>query len=138
MLFFFSLSYLSYDTPFSYKLSSVICHTDDDADNLWYWHVFTECACRQKSRQIASTRFDNWPLLQPESATRIAIMPHNSFQVRSGYWNSAPLTCAQSIGKSIGIRGSYMSFETCESRILMHSVPLPRYGILGAEGFVMS
>ena len=28
-----------------------------------------------------------------------------------------------------------MSFEACESRILMHSVPLPRFGIVGALGF---
>ena len=31
-----------------------------------------------------------------------------------------------------------MSFEACESRILIHSVPLPRIGILGAMGFVIS
>ena len=31
-----------------------------------------------------------------------------------------------------------MSFDACERRILMHSVPFPRLGILGAWGFVMS
>ena len=39
--------------------------------------------------------------------------------------------------KNIGTKGSYMSFEACESRILMHSVPLPRFGILGAVGVVI-
>ena len=46
--------------------------------------------------------------------------------------------CAPRIGKNIGTRGSYMSFEACESRILMHSVPLPRLGIAGAVCFEMS
>ena len=31
-----------------------------------------------------------------------------------------------------------MSFEACESSNLMHSVPFPRVGILGAVVFVMS
>ena len=31
-----------------------------------------------------------------------------------------------------------MSFDTCESRILIHSVPFPRFGILGADGLLMS
>ena len=29
-------------------------------------------------------------------------------------------------------------FEACESRIFRHSVPLPRFGITGADGFVIS
>ena len=41
-------------------------------------------------------------------------------------------------GKNIGTRGSCMFPDTCESRILMHSVPRPSAGILGAEGFEMS
>ena len=41
-------------------------------------------------------------------------------------------------GKRIGTRGSSMSFEAFERRILMHYVPFPRLGILGALGFVMS
>ena len=38
------------------------------------------------------------------------------------------------------LRGSAscMSFDACERRILIHSVPFPRLGILGALGFVMS
>jgi hypothetical protein len=39
--------------------------------------------------------------------------------------------CA-STGKSIEIRGSYMSLEACESSNLIHSVPLPSVGIAGA------
>ena len=31
-----------------------------------------------------------------------------------------------------------MSFEACESRVLMHSVPLPSFGIAGAVCFEMS
>ena len=42
-------------------------------------------SCSRKFRQMASTKFPNWPLLQPESGTRLAIMPHDSFQLRSGY-----------------------------------------------------
>ena len=34
--------------------------------------------------------------------------------------------------------GSCTSFDICESRILMHSVPLPSLGILGADGLLMS
>ena len=41
-------------------------------------------------------------------------------------------------GKSIGTRGSCMSFEACVSRNLIHSVPLPRFGIAGAVCFEMS
>ena len=46
--------------------------------------------------------------------------------------------CAPSMGKSIGTRGSCMSFEACESSNLMHSVPLPSVGIAGVVGFEMS
>ena len=31
-----------------------------------------------------------------------------------------------------------MLFDTCESRILMHSMPFPSLGILGAVCFVIS
>ena len=77
-------------------------------------------SCWRKSRQMGSTRLDNCPLLPPFSATRWAIWPHGSFRLRSGYLNSVLLMCAPSIGKSIWTRGSWMSFDTCESRILMH------------------
>ena len=40
--------------------------------------------------------------------------------------------------KNIGMRGSCISFEACERKILIHSVPFPRLGILGAVCFVMS
>ena len=46
--------------------------------------------------------------------------------------------CAPKTGKNIGTRGSNMSFEACESRSLIHSVPLPRVGIAGAVAFEMS
>ena len=48
------------------------------------------------------TMLDSWPLPAPLSATRFANIPLVSFQLLSGYMNSAPLTCAPSIGKSIG------------------------------------
>ena len=31
-----------------------------------------------------------------------------------------------------------MSFEVCERRILIHSVPFPRVGMWGADGLVIS
>ena len=89
-------------------------------------------------RQIASARSPNWPLLSPEWATRLAIMPVGSFQLLSGYMNSVPLMCAPSMGKNIGTRGSCMLSEACESRCLIHSVPLPSFGIAGGMGFEMS
>ena len=85
----------------------------------------------------ASTRSDNCPLLPPVSDTKLAIWPQGSFQVRSGYWNSAPLMCAPRMGKNIGTRGSYMSFDACERRKRQNSVPFPRLGILGAVDVVM-
>lgn len=48
------------------------------------------------------TMLDSRPLPAPLSATRFANIPLVSFQLLSGYMNSAPLTCAPSIGKSIG------------------------------------
>ena len=48
------------------------------------------------------------------------------------------LMYAPRMGKNIGTRGSYMSFDACERSNLMHSVPLPRFGIAGAVGFVIS
>ncbi len=76
--------------------------------------------------------------LTPLSDIRLAILPHGSFKMRSGYWNSAPLICALRIGKKHRNRGFRMYFEACERRILMHFVPLPRYCIVGAVGFEMS
>lgn len=37
--------------------------------------------------------------------------------------------------KNIGTKGSYMLFDACESRILIHSASLPRSGIAGNVGF---
>ena len=45
--------------------------------------------------------------------------------------NSAPLTCAPRMGKSMGTMGWCMSFDTCESKSCTHSVPFPRFGIFG-------
>jgi len=44
--------------------------------------------------------------------------------------------CAR-IRKNNKTKGSYMSFDACESRILMHSVPLLSVGILGADDLEM-
>jgi len=84
------------------------------------------------SRQMASTIFDNCPLLQHESAIRLAIWPQSSFKMRSGYCISEPLTCAPSTGKNIGNSGSCMSFDTCERSNLTNSVPFEGLGIAGA------
>ena len=75
----------------------------------------------------ASTKMGNWPLLSPLLATRSAIMPVGSFQILSGYRNSAPLICAPRTGKNIGKRGG-MAFEAYERRILTHFVHLPSFG----------
>ena len=45
--------------------------------------------------------------------------------------------CAK-YGKNFGTKGSYMSFEAYESRNLIHSVPLPRFGIAGAVALLIS
>ncbi len=52
------------------------------------------------------------PFPAPLSATKFAIIPLISFQLWSGYMNSAPLTCAPSIGKSKGTTGCCMPFDT--------------------------
>ena len=79
--------------------------------------------------------FVNCPLLRHESATRFFIIPNNSFQMRSGYMNLAPLTCAPRTGKIIGTIGSCMSFDACESKSDTISVPFPSFGIFGAVFF---
>ena len=43
-------------------------------------------------------------------------MPYNSFQMRSGYMNLAPITCVPRTGKIIGTIGSCMDFDACESK----------------------
>ena len=68
--------------------------------------------------QMASTSPDSWPFPAPLSATRWVIIPHISFQLWSGYMNSAPLLCAPRIGKSVGTSGWCMSRDTCESKKL--------------------
>ena len=45
---------------------------------------------------------------------------------------------AASMGKSMENSDSCMCFDTCESSKRMHSAPLPRLGILGAMGDVIS
>lgn len=55
-------------------------------------------------------------LLQPDSAVRLPFLPHNSFQMRSGYMNLAPLTCTPRTGEIIGTIGSCMDFDACESK----------------------
>ena len=78
------------------------------------------------------------PFPAPLSATRFANILHISFQLLSGYMNSAPLTCAPRIGKSIGTMGWCMSFETCESKICTHSVPFPRRCMAGGTVLLRS
>ena len=47
---------------------------------------------------------------------RLPFMPHNSFQMRSGYMNWALLTCVPRTGKIIGTIGSCMDFDACENK----------------------
>lgn len=65
------------------------------------------------------------------------IIPHISFQLRSGYMNSAPLMCAPSTGNSMGTSDWCMSFDVCESKSCTHSVPRPRFGMAGGVGLLM-
>ena len=46
--------------------------------------------------------------------------------------------CEARAGIDIGIRGSCISFDACESRILIHSVPFSRFGIAGAVALIVS
>ena len=85
-----------------------------------------------------STMLESWPLPAPLPATRLANIPLGSLQLRSGYINSAPLTCAPRIGKSIGTMGWCMSFETCESKSATLSSQRPRFGIFGAVVLLIS
>lgn len=65
------------------------------------------------------------------------IIPHISFQLRSGYMNSAPLMCAPSTGNSMGTSDWCMSFDVCESKSCTHSVPRPRFGMAGGVDLLM-
>ena len=76
------------------------------------------------------------PFPAPLSATRFANILHIFFQLLSGYMNSAPLTCAPRVGKSMGTSGWCMSLDTCESKSCTHSVPFPRRGIAGGVGLL--
>ena len=71
-------------------------------------------------REVISTPF--WVAIhrydisnRQEFDGRLPFLPHNSFQMRSGYMNLAPITCAPRTGKIIGTIGSCMDFDACES-----------------------
>ena len=63
---------------------------------------------------------------------------HKTPQIRIRARNFTKQLFVQSTGESIGTRGSCMSFDVWESSNLMHSVPFPRFGIVGADFFVIS
>ena len=65
-------------------------------------------------------------------------MPHNSFQMRSGYMNLALLTCAPRTGKIIGTIGSCMDFDACESKNGAIFVHISSFSTFGAVFFEMS
>ena len=54
-------------------------------------------------------------ILRDNAITFEGFLPHNSFQMRSGYMNLAPLTCTPRTRKFIGTIGSCMDFDSCES-----------------------
>ena len=84
--------------------------------------------------EIAAGGFHDARQLAFSGATispRLAIIPLISFHERSGYVNSAPLTCAPRIGKSMGTMGWCTSFDTCEGKRVTLSVSFPRRGIAG-------
>ena len=69
---------------------------------------------------------------------RLPFMPHNSFQMRSGYMNLALLTCAPRTGKIIGTIGSCMDFDACESKNGAIFVHISCFSTFGAVFFEMS
>ena len=88
----------------------------------WFWRLF-ESQCIVTTSQIGKCAMGDCfsyirklPFITADSATRLPIMPHNSFQMRSGYMNLAPITCAPRTGKIIGTIGSCMDFDVCESK----------------------
>ena len=54
-------------------------------------------------------------------------LPHNSCQMRPGYWNFAELKYAPNKGKNIKTKGFCTSFEALESWFLMYFVPFLRF-----------
>ena len=55
-----------------------------------------------------------------------------------GSINSAPLMCAPRAGKNMGVMLCCMSFDTCECKSAINSVPRPRLGMAGGVDFEMS
>ena len=85
---------------------------------------------------IAKPRYDISN--RQESDGRLPFLPHNSYQMRSGYMNLALLTCAPRTGKIIGTIGSCMDFDACESKNGAIFVHISCFSTFGAVFFEMS
>ena len=70
-----------------------------------YVKLFSKLCYHQISPRYCCIRLGYCDLITPLSATILAITPHNSFQLRSKYWNSSSLICAPNIEKNIRTMG---------------------------------
>ena len=76
--------------------------------------------------------YNNLASIRIGSSAKPAIIQHVSFIFLSVSADAAWLKCAPSRGKSIGVSGSRMSFDTFFNNNLMHYVPAERRGIFGS------
>ena len=98
------------------------------------------CVGRRKSRCVVvfvlqlqiTNNYNNLASIRVGSSAKPAILQHVSFIFLSVSADAAWLKCAPSRGKSIGVSGSRMSFDTFFNNILMHYVPAERRGIFGS------
>ena len=88
------------------------------------------CVGRRKSRCVVvfvlqlqiTNNYNNLASIRVGSSAKPAILQHVSFIFLSVSADAAWLKCAPSRGKSIGVSGSRMSFDTFFNNILMHYV----------------
>ena len=98
------------------------------------------CVGRRKSRCVVvfvlqlqiTNNYNNLASIRVGSSAKPAIIQHVSFIFLSVSADAAWLKCAPSRGKSIGVSGSRMSFDTFFNNNLMHYVPAERRGIFGS------
>ena len=88
--------------------------------------------CRVSQISLCCRVCYNLASIRVGSSAKPAIIQHVSFIFLSVSADAAWLKCAPSRGKSIGVSGSRMSFDTFFNNNLMHYVPAERRGIFGS------
>ena len=68
----------------------------------------------------------------------LPIIPHNSFQMRSGYMNLALLTCVSRTGKIIGTMGRAWILMPVRAKMALFSFIFPCFSTFGAVFFETS